>query len=164
MVFIGSAIYKDFKNSKIQIIPTSRNLNGLGKDFIKLDVFNENTWSDLLDGYKPNIVIFTAWGTEHLEYRQKSINFNFAKAIKNFTNACFISNVSHFIGLESCSEYGYSPGKCNSKKTPLNPQDPYSEAKVMASIELELISNNYGKKQTGYGCFNLTVSKKNLKD
>ena len=102
--FIGSAIYKDFKNSKIQIIPTSRNLNGLGKDFIKLDVFNENTWIDLLDGYKPNIVIFTAWDTEHLEYWQKSINFDFAKAVKNFANACFNSNVSHFIGLGSCSE------------------------------------------------------------
>ncbi len=144
--FIGNAIYKDFKRSNVQIIPTSRNISGMGKDYIKLDLFNENTWSDLLDGYKPNIIICTAWDTEHLKYWQNSTNFDFAKAINNFTNACFSADVNHFIGLGSCSEYGYSPGKCNSQTTPLNPQDPYSEAKVMASIELESASNNYGKK------------------
>jgi len=144
--FIGNAIYKELKSFNFEIIPTSRNINSLDSDFIEFDLFNENTWKVLLHEIQPDIVICTAWETEHSTYWQKNSNFDYAKAIIKFATACFSATINHFICLGSCSEYGFSPGKCNSITTPFNPQNPYSESKVFASAELHAIANKYGKK------------------
>jgi nucleoside-diphosphate-sugar epimerase len=68
------------------------------------------------------------------------------KATIEFATACFRANVSKFIGIGTMSEYGFSPGKCNSESSTVNPQDAYSEAKVLTSESIKRIANDFGKK------------------
>jgi nucleoside-diphosphate-sugar epimerase len=145
--FIGASIYKKLKEIDSDIKYTSRhNLNIAGdKDFIKFDLFNKYTWDNLLNGFKPNVVICTAWETEHDRYWDKDTNREYMKYTVDFAASCLQGSVNKFIGFGSMAEYGFSPGKCNSKLTPFNPQNVYSESKLLTSIALHRIANDLGK-------------------
>jgi nucleoside-diphosphate-sugar epimerase len=146
--FIGANIYKKLKQVDSEIIYTSRhNLNICGdKDFIKFDLFNKHSWDNLLNGFKPNVVICTAWETEHDRYWDKDTNLEYMKHTVDFAASCLRGSVNKFIGFGSMAEYGFSPGKCNSRLTPFNPQNVYSESKLLTSIALHRIANDLGKK------------------
>lgn len=146
--FIGSSIYKVFKHLDYEVIYTSRkNLKiSNDKNYLKFDLLNKSTWNNLLDEFKPNIVICTAWETEHGKYWDKSTNHDYMKNTIDFAESCLRGTVEKFIGFGSMAEYGFSPGKCNARSTPLNPQNIYSECKVLTSIELNKIAKDLGKK------------------
>jgi len=144
--FIGSSICCELSKSKLNVYLTSRTLRKFDGNFVEFDLLNSDTWDLLLKTIKPDIVINTAWETEHNKYWDKETNKDFMKSTINFATACFTSGVQSFLGIGSGSEYGYSPGKCNALKTPLNPQDLYSESKVLTSIKLKEIANNFGRK------------------
>lgn len=146
--FIGNSIYKALKTLNSEVIYTSR--NGLNRSYdkncIKFDLFNQSSWDTLLNEFKPNVVICTAWETEHGKYWDKNTNHDYMKSTLDFANSCLSGTVEKFIGFGSMAEYGFSPGKCNSKSTPFNPQNLYSESKVLTSIALNKIANDLGKK------------------
>lgn len=142
--FIGSSINLYLKREAVTLIPTSRTTVDKDSNYVKLDIFKENTW-DVLRVFKPDIVVCTAWETTHNIYWQSKTNFEYMEAIKAFSIKCFKNDVKKFIGLGSMSEYGFSPGKCNSQTTRVNPQDRYSEAKVLTSLALEKIANEFGR-------------------
>jgi nucleoside-diphosphate-sugar epimerase len=146
--FIGTSIYKAFKTLDNEVIYTSRkNLNiSNDKNCLKFDLLNKSTWTTLLNEFKPNIVICTAWETEHDKYWDKSTNLDYMKSTIDFAESCLRGTVEKFIGFGSMAEYGFSPGKCNAKSSPLNPQNIYSECKVLTSIELNKIAKDLGKK------------------
>jgi nucleoside-diphosphate-sugar epimerase len=146
--FIGSGIYQALKNLNSEVVYTSRgNLNhSNGKNCIKFDLLNKSSWDSLLSDFKPNIVICTAWETEHDRYWDKDTNHDYMKSTIDFANSCLSGTVEKFIGLGSMAEYGFSPGKCNSKSTPFDPQNFYSESKVHTSLALNKIAHNSGKK------------------
>lgn len=146
--FIGSGIYQTLKNLNSEVIYTSRrNLNyNYDKSCIKFDLLNKSSWDSLLNDFKPNIVICTAWETEHDRYWDKDTNYDYMKSTIDFANSCLSGTVEKFIGLGSMAEYGFSPGKCNSKSTPFDPQNFYSESKVHTSIALNKIAHDLGKK------------------
>jgi nucleoside-diphosphate-sugar epimerase len=143
--FIGSAIYNELKTIDLEILPTSRSVFP-NNNYIKFDLFDKSTWDILLQLFKPDIVICTAWDTEHDKYWDKDTNYDYMKATIEFATACFRANVSKFIGIGTMSEYGFSPGKCNSESSTVNPQDAYSEAKVLTSESIKRIANDFGKK------------------
>ncbi len=142
--FIGSSINLYLKRDDFTVIPTSRTIVGKESSYVKLDVFKENTW-DVLGVLKPDVVVCTAWETTHNIYWQSKTNFEYMEAIKSFSIKCFKSGVKKFIGIGSMSEYGFSPGKCNSQTTLVNPQDRYSEAKVLTSLALKKTANEFGR-------------------
>ena len=146
--FIGASIYQAFKTLDYEVIYTSRkDLNiSNDKNYLKFDLLNKSTWDTLLNEFKPNIVICTAWETEHDKYWDKSTNHDYMRYTIDFAESCLRGTVEKFIGFGSMAEYGFSPGKCNAKSTPLNPQDIYSECKVLTSIELNKIAKDLGKK------------------
>jgi len=146
--FIGSGIYQALKNLNSEVVYTSRgNLNqSSDKSCIKFDLLNKSSWDSLLSDFKPNIVICTAWETEHDRYWDKDTNHDYMKSTIEFANSCLSGTVEKFIGLGSMAEYGFSPGKCNSKSTPFDPQNFYSESKVHTSLALNKIAHDSGKK------------------
>lgn len=144
--FIGSSICLKMIESKFNVFPTSRKNLKLRGNIKILDVFDRSTWDILKNEIKPNIVICTAWETEHNLYWNKQTNFDYMDATRKFATYCFENEVEKFICVGSMSEYGFSPGKCNAQTTQVNPQDPYSEAKVLMSIALEDIAKKFGKK------------------
>lgn len=145
--FLGTAIQSVLKNSGYAITKTSRNPKlGSGEETIQLDLFNPATWENLFSIIKPDIVICTAWETTHSKYWTSELNLMYMNYTKKFAEECFNKSVVKFIGIGSMSEYGYSPGRCNSKFNDVNPQDLYSESKVIASLGVSEIASNYGKK------------------
>jgi nucleoside-diphosphate-sugar epimerase len=146
--FIGRSIYKAFKTLDCKVVYTSRqDLNiSNDKNCLKFDLLNKSTWETLLNEFKPNIVICTAWETEHDKYWDKNTNHDYMKYTIDFAESCLRGSVEKFIGFGSMAEYGFSPGKCNAKSTPFNPQNIYSESKVLTSIALNKIANDFGKK------------------
>jgi len=146
--FIGSGIYNALKTLNSKVVYTSRgNLNySYDKNFIKFDLFNKSSWDSLLSDFKPNVVICTAWDTEHGKYWDSDINYDYMNSTIDFANSCLNGTVDKFIGLGSMAEYGFSPGKCNSRSTPINPQDFYSESKVLTSMALNKTAYDLGKK------------------
>jgi nucleoside-diphosphate-sugar epimerase len=146
--FIGSAIYRKLKATNYEVAATSRSIfqNNEYSNNFKVDLFDKSTWDFLLTKFKPDIVICAAWDTEHNKYWHKDTNFHYMQANIEFAAACLTNGVNKFIGIGTMSEYGFSPGKCNSKTTQLNPQDAYSEAKVLTSISIKKIAADFGKK------------------
>lgn len=144
--FIGSSIKKVLNTEEFSVYPTSRGNNKLKNGFKKFNILDDQTWEFVHTEVNPTVVVCTAWETEHEVYWQKQSNFEFFKAIEKFSAFCFKNGVEKFIGVGSMSEYGFSPGKCNAKITPLNPQDPYSEAKVLTSLALKKNAQEFGKK------------------
>lgn len=146
--FIGSAIYKELKAVGHDVVGTSRSTsqNKESSNYCKVDLFDKSTWDFLLSELKPDIVICTAWDTEHGKYWHKDTNTYYMQASTEFAATCLNNTVSKFIGIGTMSEYGFSPGKCNSKITQLNPQDAYSEAKVLTSVHIQKIASDLGKK------------------
>jgi nucleoside-diphosphate-sugar epimerase len=144
--FIGSAICRELAKFKMKVFLTTRDLKIVDGNFVKFDLLNRYSWDSLLNDIKPDIVINTAWETEHNKYWDKDTNKIFMKSTINFATACFTSGVKSFLCIGSGSEYGYSPGKCNALLTPLNPQDLYSESKVLTSVALKDIATNFGRK------------------
>ena len=146
--FIGTSINKAFKTLDYEVIYTSRKKFNTSNDknYLKFDLLDKSTWTTLLNDFKPNIVICTAWETEHDKYWDKSTNHDYMKSTIDFAENCMRGTVEKFIGFVSMAEYGFSPGKCNAKSTPLNPQNVYSECKVITSIELNKIAKDLGKK------------------
>jgi nucleoside-diphosphate-sugar epimerase len=141
--FIGASINKFLLESKLNVFPTSRKTSNNTKI---LDIFKQSTWDVLKEEIKPDVVICTAWETEHNFYWEKQTNYDFMEATIKFAIYCFRNGVKKFICIGSMSEYGFSPGKCNALTTQVNPQDHYSEAKVLASIALGDAAHKFGKK------------------
>ena len=86
--FIGRSIYKAFKTLDYKVVYTSRqDLNiSNDKNCLKFDLLNKSTWETLLNEFKPNIVICTAWETEHDKYWDKSTNHDYMKYTIDFAN------------------------------------------------------------------------------
>jgi nucleoside-diphosphate-sugar epimerase len=144
--FIGSALLRFIDPQQFKIITTSRKTTVPSKGNIKFDLLDKSSWNTLLNDVNPDIVICTAWETEHQHYWLKDSNFQYMYATLDLVSECFKNNIDHFVGFGSCSEYGLSPGKCDSESTPLNPQDVYSESKVLTGIRVKEIANKFGKK------------------
>jgi nucleoside-diphosphate-sugar epimerase len=159
--FIGSAIHLSLLKNNLIVFPTSRELTSIKRGFRKLNILDDSTWDFLKTEIKPEIVICTAWETTHNMYWQQKINYEFAEAVKKFSSFCFSIGVHRFIGIGSMSEYGFSPGSCNSLTTQVNPQDPYSETKVLASVNLDNVSKIYGRKANWVRIFHPYGTKEN---
>jgi nucleoside-diphosphate-sugar epimerase len=146
--FVGSSVFKALRTINSDTVYTSRSdlISNYSKNFMRLDLFDKSSWDMLINEFKPNVVICVAWETEHDKYWNKATNFDYMNATIDFATTCLKGTVDKFIGFGSMSEYGFSPGKCNADTTLVNPQDSYSEAKVLTSIALNQIADDLGKK------------------
>lgn len=144
--FLGRALSYQLKDFSKQIILCSRDKILKGENNFYVDIFDKNSWEHMLKNSRPEIVICTAWETEPNEYWTKTNNFKYMKYTLEFAKACYQNGVKQFIGIGTCSEFGLAPGKCNSLKTKLNPQDPYSESKVLTSVKLLKVAEDFAVK------------------
>ena len=140
--FIGAPIMEELTTNGLKVFGTSFRKS---KSLIQFDILARESWSEIINLYKPTTVISTAWETEHQEYWTKSSNYDYMEATLGFAKECFQNSVSRFIGLGTSSEYGYSPGACNKDTSSLNPFGFYSECKADTGIRLRELSNSYGK-------------------
>lgn len=116
-------------NPKVEIITTN-------------DLFNENLEWLIQTCDSVDTVIHAAWYTEPSMYLNSSNNLDCLIGTLKLAHACIKANVTHFIGIGSCSEYDPSAGYLNTNN-PLKPTSLYAATKVATFLTLSsLFSSN----------------------
>lgn len=144
--FLGSTITNRFNIDGWEVLPTSRlNSTQSQQKLSHVDIYDEASIDDFLLKNRPELVVSTAWETEHGKFWNKKTNIKYAAATTRLASRCYELGVLNFIGLGTMSEYGETPGPCDSRITPLNPSDLYSKTKSETGIQLKEIAESFGR-------------------
>ena len=145
--FLGMPIATALKANSFDVVTFSRSeiINPSDSE-IEADLFNIESLRIGLSKSKPDVVISTAWDTEHGKFWTSELNSKYQEATLKFAEVSFELGVSVFLGLGTMSEYGTNPGMCNADISPLVPVDVYSEAKIETGIELERLGAAFNRK------------------
>jgi len=145
--FLGAPISKAFFAKGWEIIEFNRSVSGnpWRQEFVT-DIFDDLTLKSALISSKPNVVLSTAWDTEHGKFWTNESNIAYRDATLKFAEMCFQEGVESFIGMGTMSEYGKSPGFCNAELSTLTPTDIYSKSKIETGLRLSEIGVKYGKR------------------
>jgi nucleoside-diphosphate-sugar epimerase len=145
--FLGLPITTAFEAKNWEVIPIShaKSIESLQKG-IFADLFDETRLKSVLSQTKPDVVLSTAWETEHGKFWTKESNNDYRDATLKFAELSFQAGVETFVGLGTMSEYGTSPGYCDANVTPLISTDIYSKTKIETGLELKKIGDTHGGK------------------
>jgi len=145
--FLGKPILSKLKTRGFEVVTFSHSeIDSSSNSNFKVDLFDIDSLRIALLNSRPDVVISTAWDTEHGKFWTSELNSKYKNATLNFAEVSFELGVSVFLGLGSMSEYGVNPGACDAIKTPLVPVDLYSKAKIETGVELELIGKAFNRK------------------
>ena len=145
--FLGSPIADEFEASGWDVVTLSRkNHSGPSRGNYFVDLFDIESLKRALLNARPEVVISTAWETEHGKFWTKSSNIDYRDATLRFAEVCFELGVQTFVGLGTVSEYGVSAGICNAETSPLVPSDIYSRSKIETGVQLKEIGESFGRK------------------
>lgn len=147
--FIGSEVTRNLQSAGINVKTMSRNISSSidVEQFIG-DLHDPESYVGILQTWKPQVVIQSAWVTDQDAYRASEENDAYKSGTIHFAENCFKYNVEHFIGLGSCAEYGQTQLNCIAGSTPTQPMDNYSRAKVEASNALVSLASEYSSRLT----------------
>lgn len=144
--FLGSPIADSFEANGWEVIAFSRTQSSNSfRQGILADLFDEESLRRALLHSRPNVVLSTAWDTEHGKFWTNESNINYRDATLRFAELSFQAGVETFIGLGTMSEYGSSPGFCDADVTPLVSNDIYSKSKIEAGLKLKKIGEEFGR-------------------
>jgi nucleoside-diphosphate-sugar epimerase len=143
--FLGNPIAMAFFNQGWEVVAFSRTLSTVSfcQEF-QVDLFDEWSLKSALKMAKPDVVLSTAWDTEHGKFWTNKSNVAYRDATLKFAELSFQSGVETFMGLGTMSEYGVSPGFCNADDSPLMKSDIYSKSKIETGLELKEIGKKFG--------------------
>lgn len=145
--FIGLPIGDAFEAKGWEVVRFTRTLTySKGRQEFFTDLFDEETLKSALFKSRPNLVISTAWDTEHGKFWTNESNINYRNATLRFAELSFQAGVETFLGLGTMSEYGESPGSCNAEISSLMESNLYSKSKIQTGLKLKSIGERYGCK------------------
>ncbi len=143
--FLGRPIAQEFEDIGFDVIRVGRSRLTNPSGFSEVgDILDEESMVSILRRIKPKIVLSTAWDTDHGNFWTSPLNSTYRDATLSFAKNCFELNVESFIGLGTVSEYGRNSGSCNSSRTPVDPVNPYAEAKIFTGQALQRLGEEYG--------------------
>lgn len=143
--FLGSPIADAFSAIGWDVVSFFRSpIQVSNREEYSADLFDEKSLESAIELSKPNVVLSTAWDTEHGKFWTNESNVFYRDATLRFAELSFKAGVETFIGLGTMSEYGASPGFCNADVSPLIESDIYSKSKIATGIELREIGEKYG--------------------
>ena len=143
--FLGSPIADLLEEKGWEVITFSRTVSASsGKQRIHADLFEEESLRRALLISRPNVVLSTAWDTEHGKFWTNESNVSYRDSTLKFAELSFQAGAETFIGLGSRCEYGTSPGYCNASVSPLISNDLYSKSKIETGIALKEIGERFG--------------------
>ena len=145
--FLGSQIANSFELKGWEVIDFSRteSHSSARQEFLA-DIFKEESLRRALMLSRPEVVLSTAWDTEHGKFWTNESNLAYRDATLRFAELSFQSGVETFIGVGTMSEYGTSPGFCDAEVTPLVINDIYSKSKIETGLELKKIGEAFGQR------------------
>jgi nucleoside-diphosphate-sugar epimerase len=144
--FLGRQITELFQSQGWEVSSLSRRpeLEMINGAYFS-NLFDANSLREVIRTIKPDVVLSTAWYTAHGEFWNHLSNLAYRDATLAFAEICFELGVKTFIGIGTMSEYGVSPGICNSEFSVTNPSDVYSKSKLETGISLKRIGEKYGR-------------------
>ena len=143
--FIGSPITDAFETKGWEVISFSRtDSENLSRKEYLTDLFDEESLRTAISQSRPDVVLSTAWDTEHGKFWTNLSNVNYRDATLRFAELSFQAGVETFIGLGTMSEYGFSPGYCNADLSILVADDIYSKSKIETGLGLKEIGEKHG--------------------
>lgn len=143
--FLGSPMAEAFSEGGWNVVAFSRQKNPeIGLPEIVADIFDEESLRNALLLSKPEVVISTAWDTEHGKFWTSDLNVKYRDATLKFAEICFESGVEAFAGIGTVSEYGIKAGICNAETSPLVPNDIYATSKIETGLKLKDIGDRFG--------------------
>ena len=143
--FLGSPIVDSFELAGWEVISLSRSESASSaRQVILVDLFEEESLRRALLLSRPNVVLSTAWDTEHGKFWTNELNVAYRDATLKFAELSFKVGAETFIGLGSRTEYGTSPGFCNAAISPLIGNDIYSKSKIETGLGLKKIGTRFG--------------------
>lgn len=145
--FLGSQILNAFEAKNFEVVTFSRtqSTNSLRKEIL-VDLFDEATLRSALLQSNPDIVLSTAWDTEHGKFWTNESNTAYRDATLRFAELSFELGAGTFFGLGTMSEYGTSPGYCDAEISPLVESDIYSKSKIETGLRLKEIAEKHSGK------------------
>ena len=145
--FLGSPIATSLSAQGWEVVTFSRTstTSSFWQEF-HADLFDELSLKSALKVARPDVVLSTAWDTEHGKFWTNESNVKYRDATLKFAELSFELGVETFFGLGTMSEYGTSPGYCNAEKTPLVESDIYSKSKIETGLGLKQIGEKFGGK------------------
>ena len=143
--FLGSPMADAFGESGWDVVAFSRRKHPESKiPEFALDIFDEESLKKALQTSKPEVVISTAWDTEHGKFWTSDLNVKYRDATLRFAEICFEFGVETFVGIGTVSEYGLKAGVCNADTSPLVPNDIYATSKIETGLGLKEIGEQFG--------------------
>ena len=111
-----------------------------------VDLFDTKTLRQSIEFCKPDIVVSTAWDTEHGKFWSSELNAKYQSFTVKFAELSFELGVEKFLAFGTMSEYGIDPGLCNSAKSELFATDNYSTAKIETGLLLKALGDSFDRK------------------
>ncbi len=146
--FLGSQIVKQLRDEGHVLQGLNRGISPLNHGHFIGDIATPSSYQEALLRWQPEVVIQTAWVTTKETYRSSNANVGYAESTISFAEACYRSDVQHFIGLGSSAEYGIPSKPCVAGVTATDPIDIYGSSKVFTSQKILEISKGYSKRFT----------------
>ena len=151
--YIGSHIVELLVKTKSNIIIVDNLVTGHKKlldkktKFIKEDIRNKTSLTQIINDYKINSIIHLAGllNVSEAEKNKKKYYKNNVEGTLNLIKACKNSFVKNIIFSSSCSVYGNVKGSVNEKMKP-NPQSYYALTKYKAEEIIKKFSKKYNYK------------------
>lgn len=144
--FLGSSIASSLSAQGWEVVTFSRTFatSSFRQEF-HADLFDELSLKSALKLTQPDVVLSTAWDTEHGKFWTNKSNIKYRDATLRFAELSFQAGAETFIGLGTMSEYGISPGFCNADISSLIETDIYSKSKIETGLGLKKIGEAYGQ-------------------
>lgn len=144
--FLGLPIAESFEARGWEVVAFSRTQkSGKFQHEFLVDLFKEESLKTAISLSRPDVVLSTAWDTEHGKFWTNKSNVDYRDATLRLAEISFKAGVETFIGLGTMSEYGTSPGFCNAESSPLVSNDIYSKSKIETGVELKKIGEAFGR-------------------
>jgi len=101
------------------------------------DLLAESAAKALIERFRPEVVVHTAWHTRPGSYQQDERNAVWLAASERLLEAFVASGGRRFVGIGSCAEYLAGTGPCHETRSPLSDASAYSAAKGALFRRLE---------------------------
>ena len=145
--FLGSPIADAFSSKGWEVVSFSRSpISSAVREEYSANLFDEESLTYALAFSKPNVVLSTAWDTEHGKFWTNESNIAYRDASLRFAELSFKAGAETFIGIGTMSEYGTSPGFCNASVSLLVDNDIYSKSKIETGLRLKDIGEKFGSR------------------
>jgi nucleoside-diphosphate-sugar epimerase len=137
--FLGAPIIQRLELEGHEVVVFSRKpRHDINARQIVGDIFDHENLVKLLS-LSPQVIIQTAWITEHPNYVNDPKNYEYAKFTKYLASRLSHADVEHYIVLGSAAEYGKQLAPVSAGVTNLTPRNLYAEQKVVTFNAVKMV-------------------------